>query len=99
MKSTRESILRRMIAIDRMERGTLCPMRDGRYHNLQSWEDGRNRVRYVPAHEVRAVRKAVEGYRMFMDLARQYADLVIQDTRKAAPLAGNEPKKVKKKEI
>jgi hypothetical protein len=36
---------------------------------------------------------------MFMDLARQYADLVIQDTRKAAPLAGNEPKKVKKKEI
>jgi|GEM_PF-1635468 len=79
-------------------RGTLCPMRGGRYHNLQSWEGGRNLVRYVPVHEVRAVRKAVEGYRTFMDLARQYADWVIRDTRKAALLAGNEPKKVKKKE-
>jgi hypothetical protein len=86
-----------MAAIGRMERGKLCPMRGGRYYNLQSWEGGRNVVRYVPAHEVRAVRKAVEGYRTFMELARQYADWVIWDTRKAALLAGNEPEKVKKK--
>lgn len=95
MKSTRESILRKMAAIGRMERGTLCPVRGGRYHNLQSWEDGRNRVRYVPASQLDAVREAVEGYKAFMDLARRYADLVVQDTRKALNAAGNEPKKAK----
>lgn len=97
MKSTRESILRKMAAIRRMERGTLCSVRGGRYHNLQSWEDGRNRVRYVPACQLDAVREAVEGYRTFMDLARRYADLVVQDTRKAVLTARSEPKKAKAK--
>lgn len=95
MKSTRESILRKMAAIGRMERGTLCPMRGGRYHNLQSWEDDRNRVRYVPASEIEAVREAVEAYRTFMELARRYADLVVQNTRKAAARARKEPRKAK----
>lgn len=99
MKSTRESILGRMAAIGRMERGKLCPMRGGRYYNLQSWEGGRNVVRYVPACEARAVARAVEGYKKFMGLAERYADLVVLDTRKAALAARNEPKKVKKKEI
>ena len=95
MKSTRQSILRRMAAIGRMERGSLCPMRGGRYYNVQSWEGGRNVVRYVRAGEVQAVRQAVEGYATFMELAKRYADLVVQDTRKAARLAQKEPKKVK----
>lgn len=95
MKSTRKSLLRRMASIERMERGKLCPMRGGRYYNLQSWEGGRNVVRYVRAGEVQAVRQAVEGYTKFMDLAKRYADLVVQDTRKAARLAQKEPEKVK----
>jgi hypothetical protein len=99
MKSTLESILGRMAVIGRMERGKLCPMRGGRYYNLQSWEGGRNVVRYVPASEARAVAQAVEGYKKFMGLAERYADLVVQDTRTAALAARNEPKKVKKKEI
>lgn len=86
-----------MAAIDRMERGKLCPMRGGRYYNLQSWEGGRNAVRYVRAGELQAVRQAVKGYNAFMDLAKRYADLVVRDTRKAALLASNEPDKVKKK--
>lgn len=97
MKSTRQTILQRMAAIDRMERGKLCPMRGGRYYNLQSWTEGRNVVRYVRASEVRSVRQAVEGYITFMDLAKRYADLVVRDTRKAALLAKNEPRKAKKK--
>ncbi len=84
MKSTRESILDRMAAIGRMERGKLCPMRGGRYYNLQSWEGGRNVVRYVPACEARTVAQAVEGYKKFMRLAERYADLVALDTRKSA---------------
>ena len=74
MKSTRKSILRQMAAIDRMERGTICPMRGGKYHNLQSWEGGRNVVRYVRPNELEAVRQAVEGYNRFMELAGRYAD-------------------------
>ena len=96
MKSTRESLLRRMRTIERMERGKLCPMRGGRYYNLQSWEDGRNVVRYVPASDAKSVAEAVDGYKTFMELAKRYADLVIQDTRKAVLLARNEPSKSEK---
>lgn len=87
MKSTRQSILRQMTAIKWMERGKLCPMRGGRYYNLQSWENGKNVVRYVPASEVRDLTEAVEGYKKFMILAERYADLVVQDTRKAVSSA------------
>ena len=62
-----------------MRRGTLCPMRGGRYFNHQVWE-GRNRVRYVPAHQVPALRKAIEGYRRFRVLVETYADLIIART-------------------
>lgn len=96
MKSTRQSILREMSAIGRMERGKLCPMRGGRYYNLQSWEGGRNVVRYVPAADAPDVAKAVEGYKRFMDLARSYADLVVQDTRRAASTAKTESGKARK---
>jgi len=71
-----------MAAIERMERGKLCPMRGGRYYNLQSWEGGRNVVRYVPVSESVSVQKAIEQYKRFMELAKRYAELVIQDTRK-----------------
>lgn len=76
-----------MTAIERMERGKLCPMQGGRYYNLQSWENGKNVVRYVPASEVRDLAEAVEGYNTFMNLAKRYADLVVQDTRKAVSSA------------
>ncbi len=98
MKSTRKTILAQMAAIDRMERGTLCPMRGGRYYNLQSWEEGRNVVRYVQACQVESVAKAVEGYKQFMKLAKRYANLVVEDTRKAAlsQEAGKKPTENKK---
>ncbi len=79
-----------------MERGKLCPMRGGRYYNLQSWENGRNVVRYVPGSEVQSIREAVKGYRKFMLLAQKYADLVIRDTRKAAKTAVIAPRRGKK---
>lgn len=93
MKSTRKTILDQMAAIERMERGKLCAMRDGRHYNLQSWEGGRNVVRYVPAAEAASVKKDVAQYKRFMELAKRYADLVIQDTRRSGSKARNEPKK------
>ena len=95
MKSTKKSILSQMSAISRMERGKLCPMQGGRYYNLQSWENGRNMVRYVPEAEVRSVREAVKGYQKFMLLAEKYAGMVIRDTRKAEKKALPMPKKGK----
>jgi hypothetical protein len=76
-----QALLKEIAAIRRMERGTLSPMKSGRYYNHQTWQDGRNRVRYVPPGEVEALRKAIAGYRRFCNLTRQYADLVIRRSR------------------
>ena len=79
--STPKLILDRMAKIPRMERGAICPMQGGRFFNHQSWEKGRNVVRYVPAADVPALRKSIAGYKQFMDLAQLYVDLMIQKTR------------------
>ena len=79
---TPQALLKEIAAIRSMERGTLSPMKGGRYFNHQVWQNGRNHVRYVPPDEVQALRNAIAGYRRFLDLARQYADRVIQASRK-----------------
>ena len=69
-----------------MERGTLCLIRKGpagAYYNHQSWEQGRNRVRYVPAAQVAALREALAGYARFMALVRAYTEQLIQETRQS----------------
>jgi hypothetical protein len=80
--STPKSILAQMAKIQRMERGTICPMQGGRFFNHQSWEKGRNVVRYVPTADVPALRKSIQGYKQFMGLAQNYVDLIVQQTRK-----------------
>lgn len=82
----RQAFLKEILAIRRMERGTLCPMRQGpsgAYYNHQSWEQGRNRVRYVPAAQAAELRAAIDGYRRFLSLTQAYADAIIQQTRRA----------------
>jgi len=74
-------LLERMAAIERMERGTLCRMTGRPHYNHQTWRNGRNEVRYVPASEVPALQKAIAGYRLFLKLVEQYADEVIRLTR------------------
>lgn len=96
--------------IQEMERGRLCPMRGGRYFNHQTWDDGRNVVRYVPAEQVPALQKSIAEYRRFMALAEQYVALIVRQTRQrqarqkapSAPIsrsmASPRPKKGQKKE-
>jgi hypothetical protein len=67
--------------IQEMERGKLCPMSGGRYFNHQTWEQGRNVVRYVPAAEAPALQKSISACRRFMELAEQYVALIVQQTR------------------
>jgi hypothetical protein len=73
--------------IERMERGTLCRIREGPrgpYFNHQRWEDGRNVVRYVPREQIPALKSAIEGYRRFRRLTEAYAEQIIRRTRKQA---------------
>jgi len=96
MMSTPKSILNRMAKIQRMERGTICPMQDGRFFNHQSWEKGRNVVRYVPAADVPSLRKSIQGYKQFMALAKTYVDLVVQQTRAKSKKTKTEPQMAQK---
>jgi len=75
-------LLKRMAEIERMERGKLCPMTGRPHYNHQTWRNGRNEARYVPAREVKALQKAIKGYQLFIKLAEQYVDEVIRLTRR-----------------
>jgi len=74
-------LLKRIAKIARMERGTLCRMAGRPHYNHQTWRDGRNVSRYVRPEEAAALLEAIEGYRRFLKLAHQYANVIIQRTR------------------
>lgn len=76
-----QKLLERMARIERMERGALCAMGERPHYNHQTWRDGKNVVRYVPAGEAKFVKNAIEGYELFKKLAEQYADEVVRQTR------------------
>jgi hypothetical protein len=84
MKQTKKMkrLLEHMAQIARMERGKLCRMGSRPHYNHQTWQGGRNVVRYVPAGETDFVREAIAGYQQFIQLAEQYADEVIRQTRR-----------------
>lgn len=96
MKSSPEKILDQIREIRQMERGKLCPLRDGRYYNHQTWMSGRNVVRYVPADQVPSLQEALANYRRFLELTQTYADLIIQQTRQKR--SESFPKKLPKKQ-
>ncbi len=76
-------LLGRMAEIDQMERGKLCRMSGRPHYNLQAWRNGRNEVRYVRQEQVDVLQEAIDGYTLFVKLAHQYADAIIQQTRRA----------------
>ena len=84
MKTTKkmQRLLERMERVDKMERGKLCKMGSRPHYNHQSWENGHNVVRYVPAAQKEFVQEAINGYNEFMTLAELYADEVIKQTRR-----------------
>jgi hypothetical protein len=86
MNITQAQFWKALREIRRMERGTLCAMRKGPsgtpYYNHQTWEKGRNRVRYVPAAQMAALREALAGYTRFMRLIETYATDRIRETRR-----------------
>jgi hypothetical protein len=76
-----ENILKQIAGIRWMERGKLCPLRSGAYYNHQTWEKGRNVVRYVPREQVAELQKAIACYQEYQKLTTAYADEIIRRTR------------------
>ena len=94
-----DPLLERMGRIERMERGTLCRMTGRPHYNHQTWQNGRNVVHYVPADQLAALQAAIEGYRLFMELARQYTDQIIQRTRRERLRIPPTPKRSTRKDV
>ena len=90
-KSKPETLLKQMARIQWMERGKLCPMGAGDYYNHQTWERGRNVVRYVSRPRVAKLQKAIAGYQQYLRLTRLYADQIILRTRQAQPAKPSHP--------
>lgn len=94
-----QELLEQMTRIDRMERGKLCKMGTHGHYNHQIWQDGRNKVSYVPANQAVYVQQALDGYTKFMKLAGQYVDEVIKQTQKERRKIFPRPKRKSKRQI
>ena len=93
-QSTPESILQQIAQIHRLDQGTISVIRQGPhgpYYNHQCYENGRNVSRYVPAEQVPELEQALEGYRRFQELVKQYVQLRMEQTR-AERQAGSKKK-------
>lgn len=53
----------------------------GAYYNHQTWEKGRNAVRYVPRDRSGQLQKAITGYQQYLKLTKTYADESLRRTR------------------
>jgi hypothetical protein len=96
MKSptTPEFLLQALAQIQRLDRGSVSILRhgpNGPYYNHQSYENGRNVSRYVPAEQVPELQAAIADYQRFQQLVQQYVELLIQQTR-AERAAGSKEK-------
>lgn len=88
------SILKQIAQIQQMERGTISVMRktpSGDLYNHQTWENGKNKARYVPRDELDPLKEAIEGYQLYKQLTEDYAQVIIDKTRaeRAAHLKKN----------
>ena len=99
MNTNKQQMLQQIVAIPAMERGKLSAYafkdrsgHKGPYYKLQSWQDGKNQTRYVPADELPAVQAALAGYAQYQELTRQYADLIIAETRQNIAASKKKPK-------
>jgi hypothetical protein len=81
---TPKSLLDQILQIQAMEHGSLSIIRqgpNGPYYNLNSWENGKNRCRYLPHDKLPEVQQAIEGYHKYQQLTEQYAQQIIEQTR------------------
>ncbi len=87
----RAEILGEMNEIELMEAGKICEMRRERtsgpariYLNHQHWKDGANHSCYVKAGPAEALKAAIKNRQRFEQLAGEFVEITVADTRKAA---------------
>jgi hypothetical protein len=81
---TPQNLIDQILQIQRMEHGSLSIIGqgpNGPYYNLNSWEDGKNRCRYLPQDKVQQVQQAIGAYHHYQQLTEQYAQQIIKQTR------------------
>jgi hypothetical protein len=77
-----EELLARMGQIPLIVPGKLSERRTGGKvtgYKLQHWRAGRNQTRHVPAGKLETVRRGIQGYAEFLDLAEQYVQRRAQE--------------------
>ena len=87
-------LLQQIAAIQQMEPGKLCVIREGpegAYYNLQCRENGKTLTRYVAREQVEQVKVHTENYKQFQGLVDQYAQQIVERTR-AERLSGAKKK-------
>ena len=79
-----------MNEIESMEAGKLCEMRRERaggsariYFNHQHWKNGTNHSCYVKAEEAELLREAIKGRQQFEQLAGEFIEITVAETRVA----------------
>lgn len=96
---TPETIIKEILEIERMEHGSLSIIKQGPkgpYYNLNSWEGGKNRCRYIPRDKVPEVQEAIEGYQKFQQLTQEYAEQVVEKTRSELDIGVKKNSRTKK---
>lgn len=76
-----QRLLERIAQIQEMERGKICRMTGRDHFNHQTWDAGRNIVGYVQREDIDDLQQAIDGYALFTELTRQYADEIVRLTR------------------
>lgn len=92
---TPEMLLQQIAAIERMERGTLCILREGPtgpYYNFQTREAGRHVSQYVPREQAPLLRENIAAFEHFQGLVDEYVRLVSERSREER-LAGVKKKR------
>lgn len=83
-KTTPESILQEVAAIQRLEKGSLSSIRQtakGPAFNFQRWENGRNRSEYVPADQAAQVQENLQAHVRFETLVASYVEALSARSR------------------
>ena len=90
----KRKILQEIAALSSVEQGKLSSYTfknrsssSGPYYKLQQWHNGKNVTRYVPADAVQSVQAAISGYARYRQLTREYADILIRETRQRIKLS------------
>ncbi len=100
MKTTKKAqrLLARMAEIEEMERGKVCPMKGRDHFNHQTWQAGRNVVRYVHRDDVPELQRAIDGYDRFIELSQRYADEIVRLSRRKRKKNAKKRKSITSKE-